>query len=54
VPEIQRQSEEFRELSAELRRHRLDHAEAAAALLTDTQRRAQPGARPGAAPGERR
>jgi hypothetical protein len=38
VQEIQRQSEEFRELSAELRQRRLDHAHAAVALLTETQR----------------
>lgn len=39
VQEIQRQSEDFQELSAELRRRRLSHADAALALLTEIQRR---------------
>ncbi len=54
VQEIQRQSEEFRELSAELRQRRLDHAQAAAALLTETQRHTLAVARPGATSGETR
>ena len=52
VQEIQRQSEEFRELSAELRQRRLDHAQAAAALLTETQRDTLAVVRPGATSGE--
>jgi hypothetical protein len=40
LQEIQRQSVEFRELSAELRDRRRHHAEAAAQVLTETQRRA--------------
>lgn len=38
VQEIQRQSGDFRELSAELRRRRLSHADAAFGLLTEIQR----------------
>jgi predicted acylesterase/phospholipase RssA len=38
LPEIQRQSASFRELSAELREQRRRHADAAAGLLTESQR----------------
>ena len=54
VQEIQRQSEEFRELSAELRQRRLDHAQAAAALLTETQRQKLAVVPPAATSGETR
>jgi hypothetical protein len=52
LPEIQRQSAEFRELSAELRERRLRHATAATDLLTAAQRQrldatSSPSANPG-------